>query len=321
MRSRESSLDSRLGPLRNAWSAMVHPLSVSDLLELLSLALQTDVLDAATTGWLTGLSLQDDARRALEAFVACPQPSLEVTWRQRGEPLFENRLRSVCQVVRPGDLVFWGSQELGWPWNFMRSVYGRWMHVSLALSEESWLDPYWPEGVIIVRPEDALAKAARRIRATEIAVVRPVQNLTEGDLLRLNIAARALCGMPYGLMGAPEVVVSAVSCSRAVWETYRAVGINLLEGRRRLFTNSIAPCDIFQGPQCLVHSDGTVSSDVPVGEPFGKAGGVVRGAENLLSTLPWGSSLLCATGPIWTVGFMRMMHPSALDAACPSLFV
>lgn len=308
-------LEQRLAPLRNALGVFSLPLSRRELLELWNLAQQSGTVGPPLVAWLQNLPLQSAARRALNALVEASQVGLEVERQRWQDETFQARVSALRQHVQPGDLLFWGSPEPGWPWNFMRSVYGPWMHVSLVLAPDAWLDPYWPEGAVIVSPEDATAKASRRIRATEIAIARPSHTWDEPRLARLRGRAIELYGLPYSLMGTPSEPMSTVSCSRAAWAALRAAGVDLLADRERLFVSSIAPRDIFRGAMLHVRTDGSVSAAPPGPDPRGFAGEVVRQAENFFSSAPGVDAWVLSTGPFWTVSFMTMMNSPSLEDA------
>ena len=166
------------------------------LLELWALAVHGGVPGPEVWAWFQALPVTPDAALLREALLAGEPRNPE--WEQergRDEGL-ERRVAALLEHAQPGDMVFWRSLEPGFPWWVMRTVYGPWMHVSVVLADGRLLDPYWPEGAVIVTPGAAMAKNSRRIRACELLVARPTPQLDATAVARLTAAAEALVGRP-----------------------------------------------------------------------------------------------------------------------------
>ncbi|MEB3198440.1 MAG: hypothetical protein VKP62_14665 [Candidatus Sericytochromatia bacterium] len=291
------------------------PLAPASILELWAVAAQAGEVQPESLNWLQGLPLTPEAAALLARLPDLLPHNPDVRHAEREDASYARRCDTLKALTRPGDLVFWRSLEPGLPWNVLRTLYGPWMHVSLVLDETAWLDPYWPEGAVISTPEAAVAKASRRIRATEMAIVRPAGAWEPQALRRLQAASREAVGRPYGLMGTAES--EAVSCSRLVSQLLAEQGLDLLGQRHRLFACALAPRDIYQAPLAIVRRDGSLCPhQTDAFEPAGWFGQLVRQTEQGLHGSPWLRRGLLASGPGLTELFMRLMEPAPLS---PSL--
>ncbi|MEB3329213.1 MAG: hypothetical protein VKQ33_08290 [Candidatus Sericytochromatia bacterium] len=301
--------------LENLRATLPHPLDRPGVLELWTLILHEGGVRPEAAAWLRTLPVTSEAAALREALLASAPCNPEWEAEQARDVALGRRVAALRAHARPGDLVFWRSLERGFPWWVMRAVYGPWMHVSVVLADGRLLDPYWPEGAVIVTPEAAMAKNARRIRATELLVARPSPALAPEAVARLTVAAEALVGRPYGLLSSPEQPAAAASCARNAWELLRAEGVDLLATRARLLNCTISPRDILPAPVAWIQADGSVARDgVPEAEPEGAFGALVRWVEQgwwRLSSLGLDRLLLGLDGPL-TVAFMRWMTPAPL---------
>lgn len=271
--------------LRNFLAGRRRPVGPEAFLALWATAAQTGRIGEAERDWLAALPLTSAAAPLREALLRAlapdgTAPNPEVAAIRRADPHFDRKLAALTAHARPGDLVFWRSAELRFPWGVMRRAYGPWMHVSLVLADGRLLDPYWPEGTTVSTFEAAIAKSARRIRACELMVTRPASPLDAGALEAVTARAYAELGRPYGLLSVPHRPHPAASCARAVWEYFQDHGIDLMAGRERLFHTTLTPRDVIQPAVALIRADGAVETrGFPSPEPSRHLGALARFLE------------------------------------------
>jgi hypothetical protein len=301
--------------LENARARLPRTVDARGLLELWTLALHEGTLRPEVRAWLGSLPVTTEGAALRGALLAGEPRNPEWEGELARDGALARRVKALQAHAQPGDLVFWRSLETRFPWWVMRAVYGPWMHVSVVLSDGRLLDPYWPEGAVIVTPEAAMAKNARRIRATELLVARPSSALSPEAVMRLTASAEALVGRPYGLLSTPDAPSPTASCARNAWELLRAEGIDLLAGKGRLLNCTIAPRDILPAPVAWIRADGSVALDsAPEADPVGPFGALVRWTEQRcwrLSALGLDRLVLSLDAPL-TVAFMGWMTPAPL---------
>ncbi|MEB3222387.1 MAG: hypothetical protein VKS61_09950 [Candidatus Sericytochromatia bacterium] len=289
------------------------------LLELWALALHGGAPGAEVAAWFQALPVTPDAALLREALLAGEPRNPEWEQERSRDAGLERRVAALLEHAQPGDMVFWRSLEPGFPWWVMRTVYGPWMHVSVVLADGRLLDPYWPEGAVIVTPEAAMAKNSRRIRACELLVARPTPPLDAAAVARLTAAAEALVGRPYNLLSTPDRPSPGASCARNAWELMRDVGVDLLAQRPRLFNSSISPRDIVPSPVVWIRSDGSVvHDDAPGSDPVGAFGSLVRWVEQRCWGFPGVERVVLSLDKPLTVAFMVAMLPARLRWAAPA---
>lgn len=301
--------------LRNALAGRRRPLGPEAFLAVWTTAVQAGRLGDAERAMLADLRLRPDAEPLREALMrACAPdadaPNPEVAACRRADPHFDRKVAAVAGLVRPGDLLFWRSAETRFPWGVMRRAYGPWMHVSMVLADGRLLDPYWPEGTTISTIEAAIAKSARRIRASELLLTRPATPLAGAALEAVTARSYADVGRPYGLLGVPGRPSPSASCARAVWEYHHAHGVDLTGDRPRLFHTTVTPRDTLQPAYALVRADGSVEHDpTPETEPSQGIGRLARFLEGIAVHRLGLERFVLMLGPFLTWLFMETMLP------------
>lgn len=236
--------------LRGAWDLAV-------------VAAQDGRLDEKERAALETVPMDPDAARFRDAFLeavgpdgAALNPEVEA-WR-RVDPDFDARVSALRQHAAAGDLILWKSDQSAFPWNLMKGSYGPWQHVSVVLADGNLLDPYWPDGVTVSTVESAVAKSSRRIKASEMVIVRPAGSLSLESLKALTGRAYELQGRGYALLAPEGEEGAAMSCARAAWEVFKAGGVDLVPASDRMYPILVSPGDFARNPVARILRDGSV---------------------------------------------------------------
>ena len=242
--------------LQNLLAADPGAVSRGRLRRLQTAATLDGKLDRQERGVLTALRKGDRLGSAevaaLDAWLKAPK-SPEVAAVRKAVPAFDARVAALAQHAKPGDLVFWRDTQN----STLGKLLGEFPHVSLALGNGKFLDTMTLEGVSISTTEGAVAKTARRMKAGAIAIGRPARPLTAAQVKALEKAAKGLQGRDYALLSPLRDALSALSCSRSVYEALKAVGLDLAPEGARTVRNAVMPGDLMKAVKAV----GTIGED------------------------------------------------------------
>lgn len=189
----------------------------------------------------------------------------EVAYVRANQPAFDARVQALVNHAKPGDLVFW-QDTVG---SDLSKLLGEFPHVSLVLPGGKLLDTMTLEGASISTPEAVVAKTARRMKAGEMAIGRPKTPLTAAQLAKLKPLAEQIQGREYALVA--KDAMSAVSCSRSVYEVLKGAGVDLAPVEARMVRNAVMPGDLIKGVSSVgrIGLDGTfrAGAEIPAWKP------------------------------------------------------
>jgi hypothetical protein len=208
----------------------------------------------------------------------------EVAYVRANQASFDARVQALATHAKPGDLIFW-QDTTG---SDLAKLLGEFPHVSLVLPGGKLLDTMTLEGASISTPEAVVAKTARRMKAGEIAIARPKQPLTAAQIAKLKPLAEGIQGREYALVA--KDAMSAVSCSRSVYEVLKGAGVDLAPVEARMVRNAVMPGDLIKGVNTIgrIGSDGAfrAGAELPAWKPSFWLKGLGKAWDFLMTHFP-----------------------------------